>query len=886
MSFTSQSEHLLSRWGKWSVAHPLLILLVVCVTVGFAFVYTANNLSINTDTTELVAPDAPFQKTSRRFEQAFPQDIRTLLLVVESSTPELTKSATQRLSRLLNADKVNFESVYTPNDNPFFRRNGLLYLDKADLQDLSETLSEAQPFIGRIYQETHLSGFFSIIDDALTSTGDNGPVPMDLPAMLKKVSAALHQTMNGDKALLSWEELITNSKKVTSKNSFIIVRPKFDYARIRPAEEAINSVRKAVAQIQEADLPEVKVWLSGEVGLEDDELSGISTGTFNASLFSVVVVLGILLVAYRSVYLTLATLVTLALGMVLCGAFAAAAVRELNLISVAFAVSNIGLGVEYAIHFCLRYRDNINHHINKDRAIISTLTSTSPSLLLCAGTTAIGLYAFIPTDYQGVSELGLLAGTSLFICLLVTLIVLPVLLKLIPMTVSATPTVKVPSGFERLPSKIAALTMRYAKPIALLVAMLAVGAAFLVPQVQTDFNPINLRDPNTESVIAFKRLTQDKETTPMTLTVLVKDADKAKAVQKKLATLATVDKTISLFDFQPTDQDDKLALIEDMALTMGIQTREFPPLNMDNNPVPAIRHLLTSLAAVLPKKTDPQEIAILTGFRNELQDMLTEYDARLQPYRHAFVDKVQTALMGTLPQVMNELLGSFDAGGIALADIPDDIKSRWLSKEGWYRIQIFPKQNLNELANMVQFITDVQAVEPDTTDLPILYWESMKAVVAAFQEAITIALITIALVLFSIRRNVTDTLLIMTPLVLAGLFTMASTVLTHTPINFANIIALPLLLGFGVDNGIHMVEKLRHSAIEEKNMYQSSTARAMFYGALTTSSSFAGLAFSSHQGIASMGLVITVGIFWIMFSTFIILPVLSKLVLKETDVAA
>jgi hypothetical protein len=235
---------------------------------------------------------------------------------------------------------------------------------------------------------------------------------------------------------------------------------------------------------------------------------------------------------------------------------------------------------------------------------------------------------------------------------------------------------------------------------------------------------------------------------------------------------------------------------------------------------------------------------------------------------------------------MNELLGSFDAGGIALADIPDDIKSRWLSKEGWYRIQIFPKQNLNELANMVQFITDVQAVEPDTTDLPILYWESMKAVVAAFQEAITIALITIALVLFSIRRNVTDTLLIMTPLVLAGLFTMASTVLTHTPINFANIIALPLLLGFGVDNGIHMVEKLRHSAIEEKNMYQSSTARAMFYGALTTSSSFAGLAFSSHQGIASMGLVITVGIFWIMFSTFIILPVLSKLVLKETDVAA
>lgn len=879
MSFTSHCEHILSRWGKWSLAHPLLVLLLVSLSVGWAYVYTINNLSINTDTTELVAPDAPFQQTSRRFEKAFPQDIHTLLLVVESDTPELTKSATQRLSRLLNADKANFVSVYTPNDNAFFRRNGLLYLDKAELQDLSATLSEAQPFIGRIYQETHLSGFFSIIDDALTTSKDNA-VPLDLPKMIDKVSGVLEQSLNGGKALLSWETLITNSKKVTSKNSFIIVKPKFDYARIRPAEAAIESVRKAVASIQEADLPEVKVWISGEVGLEDDELSGISTGTFNASLFSVVVVLGILLVAYRSVYLTLATLLTLALGMILCGAFAAAAVKELNLISVAFAVSNIGLGVEYAIHFCLRYRDNLGHHLNKERAILGTLSSTSPSLLLCAGTTAIGLYAFIPTDYKGVSELGLLAGTSLFICLIVTLIVLPVILKFIPMKPSpmaANPSIRI----EHLPEKLAGLTLDYAKPIAAMVAVLAVGALALMPYVKTDFNPINLRDPSTESVIAFKRLTQDKETTPMTLTVLVKNAEKAKVLQKSLGALPTVDKTISLFDFQPDDQEDKLALIEDMDLTMGLQGREFPSLNMDNDPIASIRHLLQTLDTVLPKKSDPQEVAVLMGFKAQLQDVLIEYEARLQPYRHAFVDRLQTALLGTLPQVMNEMLGSFDASGVDLGNLPPDIKERWLSKEGWYRIQIFPKQDLNDLDNMERFISDVQTLEPDTTDLPILYWESMKAVVAAFKEAITIALITIALVLFSIRRNLTDTLLIMAPLVLAGLFTMASTVLTHTPINFANIIALPLLLGFGVDNGIHMVEKLRHSAAEEHNMYQSSTARAMFYGALTTSSSFAGLAFSSHEGIASMGLIITMGIFWIMTSTFVILPAFSKLVLKN-----
>jgi predicted RND superfamily exporter protein len=258
-----------------------------------------------------------------------------------------------------------------------------------------------------------------------------------------------------------------------------------------------------------------------------------------------------------------------------------------------------------------------------------------------------------------------------------------------------------------------------------------------------------------------------------------------------------------------------------------------------------------------------------------------ELDARLQPDRGLFIEKIQTSLLGTLPSVMNELLNGFNAQEITPASIPTEIKERWLSKEGLYRIQIFPKQDLNDLTNLQTFITDVQAIAPNATDLPVMYWESMKAVIGAFQEAIIIALVSIALLLLVIRRSIVDTLLVMTPLVLAGLFTMATTVFTGTPINFANIIALPLLMGLGVDNGIHMVEKLHHSLSEEQNIYQSSTARGMFYGALTTISSFVGLAFSPHQGIASMGLVITIGIFWIMTCTFVVLPALSKLVLKS-----
>jgi uncharacterized protein len=884
MSLENRISNLAYHCGNWLLYSPATLLLIAIVLGFFAVQYTGHHLTVNTDTAELIAPDAPFQQNRRKFEKAFGQDMHTLLLVVESSSPELTKAAAQRLGRELRADTDHFPKVYRPDENAFFHSNGLLYLDTDKLQDFSVTLAQAQPFIGRISQDPSLNGFFSIFEDALNAETKTEEVPIDLISLIDKVSNSLHKTLNGETDLLSWQKLIAENKisEEQSDKAFIFVTPKFDYSQILPVEPAIKAIRQAVDKIQDPNLPAVKVWITGEVGLEHDEMAGMSEGTFTASIFSIVLVLVILLIAYRSWLLMLATLLTLALGMIFCGLFASVAVKQLNLISVAFAVSNIGLGVEYAIHFCLRYRDNLDLHGNdKAKAIREALLTTSPSLILCAGTTSIGLYSFIPTDYQGISELGLLAGTSLFICLFVTLTVLPVLLKVMP----APPIHRLHGdeqpGASKFSLLLAHFTLHYAKSISLVTLFGAIVAVYFVFQVRTDFNPLNLRDPQTESVIAFKDLMKARETSPMTLTVLVKNEADARATQQKLNSLKTVDKTVSLFDFVPDEQEDKLAIIDEMVMTLGARSQSFPQLKTGADPLPSITRMIAAIDANLPKKTNPAEIKSLLAFKHELQDVLIELGARFQPDRGLFIEKIQTSLLGTLPTVMNELLTSFQAEEINPSGIPDEVKDRWLSQEGLYRIQIFPKEDLNDLGHLQTFITDVQAVAPDATDLPVMYWESMKAVIGSFQEAIIIALIAIALLLLFIRRSIVDTLLVMTPLVLAGLFTMASTVFTGTPINFANIIALPLLMGLGVDNGIHMVEKLHHSLSEEQNIYQSSTARGMFYGALTTISSFIGLAFSPHQGISSMGLVITIGIFWIMTCTFVVLPALSKLVLKQ-----
>jgi hypothetical protein len=202
-------------------------------------------------------------------------------------------------------------------------------------------LSQAQPFIGRISQEPSLNGFFSIFEDALKAETKTEEVPIDLFSLIDKVTNSLHKTLNGETDLLSWQKLIAenNISKEQSDKAFIFVSPKFDYSQILPVEPAIKSVHQAIDKIQDPNLPAVKVWITGEVGLEHDEMAGMSQGTFTASVFSVVLVLGILLVAYRSWMLTFATLVTLGVGMVFCGLFASVAVKQLNLISVAFALS-------------------------------------------------------------------------------------------------------------------------------------------------------------------------------------------------------------------------------------------------------------------------------------------------------------------------------------------------------------------------------------------------------------------------------------------------------------------------------------------------------------------------------------------------------------------
>jgi len=861
---------MMAHWEAKILNHPRLLLIASVIFSGFVFQYTTEHLTINTNTADMISIKLPFQQDRIRLEKAFPQDASTILMLVEGKTPEQTAAFIKSVTQKLGQDKQAIASLYVPDDNPFFDQNGLLYLDVNELQSLSNKLASAQPFIGRLAQNYSLAGLFDTFTDALT----NNDTDIDINAIFGKTAEAIEAALANQPYRVSWQQLMMDKASgLGFTKRFVFIKPILNFQEFLPAEKSLIVINQAVTDSLKDELAGVNVRLTGEVILEHEEMLTVSQGTAAAGVASMVLVCIILWIAYRSFKLMFATFFTLSMGLILSLGFAALAIGHLNMISIAFGVLFIGMGDAYSSHFCLRYLELRQRNVTTREAILQTLTSTGSSLMLCTITASIGLFAFIPTNYVGVSELGVIAGTSLVIALITTFTVLPAVIKIMPPNPKATydPEKKPPAILSNWP-------IRYARPIRWITILLTLGALILLTRIEVDFNPINLRDPDTESVKTFKYLLASKDTSPMTLTSLGHSEEQTHKLQAEFEKLPVVEKVMTLFDFIPQNQDEKLGMIEELGLILGPGLEQFP----DIQPGPAnLQPLLELQKAIKAKMAQGESKGVsmetLTRLNSNLDQLLVKLQAESPEQRQIDLNTLQNSFLSALPTTIKILQHNLQANTVTLASLPADIKDRWLSKDGLYRIQIYPKKDLNDLDSLREFIVEAQTIDSHVSDLPVTYLESMNEVIRAFVQAFSVALGVITLILLVIMRNIKDTLLVLLPLMLASLYTAAITVLIGMPFNFANIIALPLLFGLGVDSGIHMAHRLRYLNKSDENLFSSSEALGVFYGTLTTIFSFGSLAFTSHEGMASMGVLLAVGLLLTLICALVVLPAFSAL---------
>lgn len=854
---------LITSWVALMMRHALAVVLIGVMLTGGCAWLAATHLSMNTDNADLISRDVDWRQTYLAYQKAFPAYTDNLVVAVDGATPELAADATRRLAAGMREDGARFESVYVPGGGEFFARNGLLYLDTPALQSLADRLIRIQPFLGRLSADPTLVTFFDLLERAMAP---DASVDFDLTPVLRELDSAFTASQTGDFHRLSWQALMGGAETPgVSNQRFIIAEPRLDYGQLLPAARSMARVRSLAAQLDLDGDHGVQVRQTGEVALSDEELASVSKGAAWGAALALAAVGLILYLGLRSWRLMFAALASLIAGLVGTAAFAALAVGTLNLISIAFAVLYIGLGIDYAIHLCLRYREALAENADPLKALPLAAGDVGLSLLLCAITTAAGFFAFIPTPYSGVAELGLISGTGMFISLIVSLTLLPALIGLVG---DGAAPLAVAGNRSRAPF----ISTRGARMVWVVAGVTAIGCATALPFIRFDSNTLNLKDPTSESVTTYRELLSESDNSPLTLVTRRDELAGAKDIAARLAALPEVARALTIDDFVPADQDDKLAIIGDLALTLALSPPDMSQPAEPGAQRAAIDDFATTLHTWTARVGDSEAGIAGQRLAETLADWQAWFDGLDEDRQGDVLAELRASLLAGLGPQVDSLMASLNAQAFDRADLPAAIRSRWIGTGGSFRVEAFASGDLNKADVLRQFVAAARAVEPDITGAPVLEVAAGRTVSQAFAAAFTYAAIFITLLLIVLLRSITDTLRVLAPLALTGLILCAVSVWAAIPFNFANVIALPLLLGVGVDSGIHVVHRLRSHQRMDGAFLGTSTARAVILSSLTTLAGFGSLAFSHHAGTASMGQLLAIGMLAILVTTLIVVP--------------
>jgi hopanoid biosynthesis associated RND transporter like protein HpnN len=573
---------------------------------------------------------------------------------------------------------------------------------------------------------------------------------------------------------------------------------------------------------------------------------------------TVLVVLFILWLALRSPKIISAVFVTLFIGLSITTAVGLMMVGSLNLLSIAFAVLFVGLGVDFGIQYSVRYRSERFKSNDLQVALEQAANYVAVPLSLAAMATAAGFLSFLPTDYKGVSELGEIAGLGMAVAFLTSITVLPALLSLLN-----PPGEKEPVGYAFL-APVDHFLEKHRVAIIVGTLLIAVAGLPLLYFLRFDFNPINLRSAKVESIATFLDLRKDPNTGANAINVMTNSDADAKKIEARLEQLPEVLRVMSLESFVPDDQPAKLKLIAQGAkvLNPALNPDSIDAAPSDAENVEALNGSVESLRKAAGDDKGPGAVA-----SRRLADALSKLAASNEAMRN----KVQAVFVTPLKVMIDQLKNSLQAQPVSLKTLPPELVSSWKTKDGLQRVEALPRGDPNDNDTLRKFAGAVLAAEPNAIGGPVSILKSGDTVVKAFIHAGLWALVVISVLLWLALRRVTDVLLTLVPLLVAGTVTLEICVLIGLPLNFANIVALPLLLGVGVAFKIYYVTAWRAG---RTNLLQSSLTRAIFFSAMTTATAFGSLWLSSHPGTASMGKLLALSLVTTLAAVLLFQPAL------------
>ena len=820
--------------------------------------YAVTHFRMTTDINQLISPNISWRQREAEMEKAFPH-FELIVAAINAPTQELVEAAANALAQRLSQQKDLFRSIDQPKGGKFFAQNGLLFQSAADLKSQMDMLTQAQRLVQVLAGDPSLRGVIQTLQFGLLGV-QGGQITLDAMTWPLTMAADTIEKVNaGQPTNFSWYALVQGHPPTSGDLlRFLEIRAVLDYSELEPGRRATDAVRQAAADLDIAGKYQAQLRLTGPVPMADEEFSTIKENAELNATVTIAIVLFILWLALRWIRIILAVFVCVAVGLAMTAAVGMLLVGTLNLISVYFAVLFVGLGVDFGIQFSVRYRAERHDVDEVHEALLQTGRHAGAPLTLAALATAAGFLSFLPTVYKGVSELGLIAGIGMLIAFATSVTLLPALLSVLK-----PPSEPEQLGYSAL-APVDSFLERHRIAILIVTAVVVTAGLPLLYWLRFDFNPINLRSPKTEAVSTYLALKNDPDSGFNDIQVLAPSLEAADQIAAKLRALPEVKRVLTLSSFIPADQQQKLPLIQNAAKVLlpllNPTAPSQPPTDAQNvsmmgSTVDALRRLAgngTGSGAVAARRLAGAMTALSKAdpaVRQRLQDII------VQPLRIALGD-LRTLLT---------------AREVTRANLPPDLVREWVTAEGKARVDVAPSGDAADNEVLQKFARAVQAVAPEATEGPISILEARREVVVAFIEAGACALLSIGVLLWLTLRRFGDVLLTLVPLLLAGVVTLEICVLIDLPLNFANIIALPLLLGVGVAFKIYYIMAWREG---QTNLLQSVLTRAVTFSACTTATAFGSLWFSSHPGTSSMGKLLAISLLTTMAAAALFQPVL------------
>jgi hopanoid biosynthesis associated RND transporter like protein HpnN len=876
-------------------ARPVTTVVIAVVLAALSVVYALTSLTFATSTRSLLPPGQPYVERYTQYDHEF-GDLDSIAIVVEApSLPEATLYA-NRLVRQLRAENVPLKRIAYRIDPKQFEGRGLLYLSKERLANIRDAVFDYQEFMESFAAHptldqlaegmaTQIANAFmaNFIDLGLSDSKGASDLKfvqdlvaligsrLDRPGPYKSPFGTLFSVPGADNPGAGY--FLSEDQKLL----FILAEPETQKGSFTGDQRAIEGIRGTIASLKR-EFPEVSVGVTGKPALSNDEMVAAFRDSERATLLAFALTLGLLLAAFVRFGKPVLMLVALTLSLCWSIGIATLVIGHLSLFSVMFISIVIGIGIDYGIYFLFRYEEELFLGRNLREAIEITAARSGPGMLLGAVTAAGTFYVLWLTDFRGVRELGFIAGTAIVLSWLAMMTLFPAMLMLVDRRHAGRPAGTIPRAIalERMHVPFVERVVSYPKTVLVMAAVLTVVSAWGLRYIEFDYNLLNLQAHGTESVVWEKRILATAGRSGFTALASADTLEELRAKYNAFRALSSVSEVDSVLLLIPEDQPEKLKIISDFAPLVA-------PVRIGRATAVDPAKLATALDTLKRRFDIAANEAPEGDVRPKLQQVAEDLGRLIVKIRASDPQVSGPALTHLQNQIYRDFVRSFQRlqdnlspKPIGLADVPPEMRAKFISDSGRFLLQIHPGIDIWDREGSAKFVSQLRSVDPDVTGTPVITYEALRLMERAYQQGTVYAILLVSIVTALVLRRMRETMLALLPLGLGLMWAFGLMYFFGLKFNMGNVFGLPLILGAAAEYGLNIVLRYMEGRDHGGPLIARSTMMAVLVSGLTTIVGFGSLMIADHRGIFGLGLLLTLGTATSLLAALIVLPVLLR----------